>query len=86
MRISFGDDDDWRLYGYATPEVSLPKSAAIATENFAWTQFKQPAWAKEAKISGTEAVKKAVSIRFEIGGTGSGDFAIYSVGKAGSCK
>ncbi|MBR2089447.1 MAG: hypothetical protein IJ905_03560 [Fibrobacter sp.] len=86
LRISFGDDDDWRLYGYATPEVSLPKSAAIATENFAWTQFKQPAWAKEAKISGTEAVKKAVSIRFEIGGTGSGDFAIYSVGKAGSCK
>ena len=86
LRISFGDEDDWRIYGYATPEVSLPKSSTVITKDFSWSQFAQPAWAYEGKISGTEAVKKAVSIRFEIGGEGSGDFAIYSVGKSGSCK
>ena len=86
LRISFGDEDDWRIYGYATPEVSLPKSSTVITKDFSWSQFAQPAWASEGKISGTEAVKKAVSIRFEFGGEGSGDFAIYSVGKSGSCK
>lgn len=84
--ISFGDGD--RYYDYATPEVTLPVSTAIVTKDFLWSQFVQPEWtySNTEKITGTEAAKKAVSIKFLFAGSGNGDFAFYSVGKSGSCK
>ena len=87
LRFSFGEDD-WYLYYDATPEVTLPASTVITTKDLLWSQFAQPTWTDPdaEQITGTEAAKKAVSIKFWLTGSGNGDFAIYSVGKSGSCK
>lgn len=87
LRFSFGEDD-WYLYYDATPEVTLPASTVITTKDLLWSQFAQPTWTvpDAEQITGTEAAKKAVSIKFWLAGSGNGDFAIYSVGKSGSCK
>ena len=68
--------------GYANPAASLPKSTAGTMKALAWSDFKQPSWWKgDTKISGAEAAKKLVALKFKIqAAAGSYAFNIAAVG------
>ena len=75
--------------GYANPAASLPKSTAGTKKALAWSDFKQPSWWKgDTKISGAEAAKKLVALKFKIqAAAGSYGFNICSVGPYdGTCS
>lgn len=86
LEIGLGETEDSNL-GYDLPYVTLAKSTEVAVKDFSWSQFQQAGWG-DGKISGTEAATKAVQITFKIQQRDrtSGNFAIYSVGRYGTCK
>jgi len=73
---------------YANPSASLPKSGAPKTKQLAWSDFTQPSWYKgETKISGPEAAKQLVSIRFKIQEQeGNYSFRITKIDAYSNCK
>lgn len=85
LEMGLGDAED-AVIGYDNPNVTLPKSATGTNKFFTWSQFKQAGWGTD-KITGTEAAKKLVSIKFKIqGATGTtGHFNIMEVGEYGKC-
>ena len=87
LEIGLDERLEATVYTYALPFASLPKTISERqTVDISWSDFKEPGWGAE-HISGTEAVKKATKIRFKIQAkTGtSGDFAIYTIGRLGTC-
>ncbi len=89
LEMGLGDAVDATI-GYAQPYVSLPKSSSMETTKFLkWSDFKQPSWYKgDVKISGEEAAKILVSLKFRLqGASGEYDFNILSIGpyNGGSC-
>ena len=86
IELGLGDVD--ATIGYANPNFYLRKSAdtTIAVK---WSDFKQPFWYKgEVKISGEEAAKQLVAIKFKLQNTpGIYKFNITSVGPLnGECQ
>jgi len=81
LELGLGDAVDATI-GYANPNVSLAKASAPTTKKMAWSDFKQPAWYKEAtKINGTEAAAQLVAVKFKIQAVpGSYEFNIKAIG------
>ena len=66
FELGLGDDVDASI-DYANPAASLPKASAGLMKQLAWSDFKQPSWYKGSKkISGLEAAKQLVSMKFKI--------------------
>ena len=81
LELGLGDFDS--KIGYANPAVSLPKAAsARVTKALPWSGFAQPSWYKgTTKITGEEAAKQLVSIKFKIQSTpGEYSFRISMIG------
>lgn len=81
LELGLGDFD--AEIGYANPAASLAKaSASYANKAIPWSGFTQPSWYKGAKkISGEEAAKQLVSVKFKIQARpGNYDFNICSIG------
>ena len=74
LELGLGDFDS--KIGYANPAVSLAKAAnAPANKVIPWSSFSQPSWYKgTTKITGEEAAKQLVSVKFKIQNT-PGDYA-----------
>lgn len=74
--------------GYANPAAALPKATTPTQKALAWSDFKQPSWYKgETKISGPEAAKQLVSIRFKIQALeGTYNFRITKIDAYSNCK
>ncbi|MBR4558389.1 MAG: hypothetical protein IKO21_02290 [Fibrobacter sp.] len=96
LEISLGTAIDSRL-GEDRPRANLSKTPDRARQDLAWSNFKQAGWGCHGDslkagvcdtISGEEASKRAVQFRFYVqaksGNTG--NFAIYEIGKIGTCK
>lgn len=82
VELDLGDSLNQKL-GMALPVVDLPKSLMGTSKCFEWSDFKMPGWAKnfEYKITGEEAAKHVVRIRFRMQNQpGSYDFSIFAVG------
>ncbi len=66
LELGLGDEVDASIE-YANPAASLPKSSAGTMKQLAWADFKQPSWYKgTTKISGEEASKQLVALKFKI--------------------
>ena len=76
LELGLGDFD--AKIGYANPTFSLAKAtSASVTKYIPWSSFAQPSWYKgSTKISGEEAAKQLVSVKFKIQNT-PGDFPFY---------
>ena len=76
LELGLGDFDS--KIGYANPAVSLAKAAsAAATKAVPWSGFAQPSWYKgTTKITGEEAAKQLVSVKFKIQNT-PGDYTFH---------
>ena len=81
------DDKQDSLFAIATPNVSLSKTTTANAFNFKWSDFKMPSWAtKYNNISGEEAAKQLVGIRFKVqAAPGTSNFDIIEVGSYGNC-
>ena len=81
------DDKQDSLFAIATPNVSLSKTTTANAFNFKWSDFKMPSWAtKYNNISGEEAAKQLVGIRFKVqAASGTSNFDIIEVGSYGNC-
>lgn len=81
LELDLGDSIS-RDLEYDEPIVKLPKSSDGTDKCFQWSEFAQAGWGKGKKISGEEAAKTVVSIRFMVqskSGT-EGDFNIFGLG------
>ena len=81
LELGLGDFD--ATIGYANPAASLSKSAgSLEHKVIPWSSFTQPSWYKgKVKITGEEAVKQLVSVKFKIQASqGDYDFSICSIG------
>ena len=66
LELGLGDEVDASIE-YANPAASLPKSSAGTMKQLTWADFKQPSWYKgTTKISGEEASKQLVALKFKI--------------------
>ena len=76
LELGLGDFDS--KIGYANPAVSLPMAAsARVTKALPWSSFAQPSWYNgSTKISGEEAAKQLVSVKFKIQNT-PGEYPFY---------
>ena len=88
LELGLGDYD--AVIGYANPSVSLAKAASSIKGKFIpWSDFTQPSWYKgSTKITGEEAAKQLVSVKFKIQNTpGEYNFNIGMIGPyaGGSC-
>ena len=88
LELGLGDFDS--KIGYANPAVSLAKAASTSTtKSIPWSGFAQPSWYKgSTKISGEEAAKQLVSVKFKIQNTpGDYYFNICAIGPytGGTC-
>ena len=81
------DEKQDSLFAITTPNVSLPKTNTPNSFNFKWSDFKMPSWAtKYNNISGEEAAKQLVGIRFKVqAASGTSNFDIIEVGSYGNC-
>ena len=61
-------DTNERTYGYAIPQNILSATTNERFVRIPWSDFIQPSWWGGTKISGEEAAKKLVSIKFYISG------------------
>ena len=88
MEIGLDEELEDELYGFALPYATLAKTnSGRNVVDIPWTSFVQPSWAGDGKISGVEAAKMAKKIRIRMqakSGT-TGDFAIYTIGRLGTC-
>ena len=82
LEMSFGEKNDVEEFDYDIPFVTLAKTVAGTVKEFKWSQFKQAGWGRGARITGEEAAKRIVSLRFKVQGRSgsSGDFNIMAVG------
>ena len=65
LELGLGDFDS--EIGYANPAAGLAKASSIQVKSLAWSDFKMPSWYKEAtKITGPEAAKRLVAVKFSI--------------------
>ena len=81
LELGLGDFD--ATIGYANPSFSLPRAAsAQANKVIPWSGFTQPSWYKgTTKISGEEAAKQLVSVKFKIqAASGNYAFNICAIG------
>ena len=81
LELGLGDFD--ATIGYANPSFSLPRAAVgVAHKVIPWSGFTQPSWYKgTTKISGEEAAKKLVSVKFKMQAQpGMYDFNICAIG------
>jgi len=81
LELGLGDFD--ATIGYANPGASLAKAASsLGYKAIPWSSFTQPSWYKgTTKISGEEAAKKLVSVKFKIqAASGNYDFNISAIG------
>ena len=81
LELGLGDFD--ATIGYANPSFSLAKAASsLGYKAIPWSSFKQPSWYKgEVKITGEEAAKQLVSVKFKIqAASGNYDFNIHAIG------
>lgn len=81
LELGLGDFD--ATIGYANPSFSLAKAASsLGYKAIPWSSFTQPSWYKgTTKISGEEAAKKLVSVKFKIqAASGNYDFNISAIG------
>ena len=81
LELGLGDFD--AKIGYANPAASLAKSANVHTRKaIPWSGFTQPSWYKgDSKITGEEAAKQLVSIKFKIqAAAGNYNFNICAIG------
>ena len=79
LEMGLGDAGDAEI-GYDNPTASLAKATSAKTVLIEWAKFKQAGWGT-GKITGPEASKKLVALKFKIqakGGT-AGNFNIMSV-------
>ena len=86
VELALGDAVDASI-GYANPSVVLPGNDT--TVALKWSEFVQPSWYKaETKISGEEAAKQLVSVKFKMQApTGKYKFNIMSIGPLnGDCR
>ena len=80
LELSLGYFDE--EIGYANPAATLSKSTVGTVKSIPWAGFVQPSWYKgTTKISGPDAAKQLVSVRFKIQAqSGSYHFRICGVG------
>ena len=86
--LEMGLSAEMESKGYVGPNATIPATASIAMIDLPWENFHNSAW--DAQILVEEAVQQIASLRFvAIGQTGvkepQGDFAIYSIGRLGTC-
>ena len=85
FEMGLGDAGDAEI-GYDNPAASLAKATSAKTVGLEWSRFKQAGWGT-GKITGAEAAKKLVALKFKIqakDGT-TGNFNIMSVGDCWCC-
>lgn len=66
LELGLGEEKDKEI-GYDNPSVTLPKTVSQTTKAFSWSQFRQAGWGS-SEITGEEAAKILVAIRFRIQG------------------
>jgi hypothetical protein len=65
LELGLGDYD--ATIGYANPSFSLTQTSGRIYRIIPWSKFTQPSWYKgDVKITGEEAAKRLVSIKFKI--------------------
>ena len=76
---------------YDVPVKKLAKVKGMQVRNISWNEFVQGGWSP-IEFSGAEAAMEVKSIRFafylypsEISSSAKGDFAIYGIGRKGTC-
>jgi len=82
LQLGLGEEVDSQM-SYANPFVSLPKTNKDTSLKFKWAEFKQPSWVfnNSLHISGEEAAKQLVSVRFRMQDVaGAYDFNICAIG------
>ena len=74
-------DTNERTYGYAIPQNILSATTNERFVRIPWSDFIQPSWWGGTKISGEEAAKKLVALKFYMGGQeGTYNFLITKIG------
>lgn len=74
---------------YDVPNKSLPKSTVGTVKDIKWDEFQQAGWGRGLKISGEDAAKELVSLKFKIQGSvpgESGHFNVMAVGRYKTCS
>lgn len=87
LEMGFTDSLETAM-GYDVHSISLPKKTTGYVANFKWEDFQQAGWGKGVVMSGDDAAKELVSLKFRIQGKSgdSGHFNVIAVGKYNSCK
>lgn len=71
--------------GYNNPTALLTPSSSIRTVDFVWEDFEQEYWLNSTpKVSTSRVVSDAAAIAFKL--QSSNSFAIYAIGKIGTCN
>ena len=82
FNIILAEEDEASVTEYNNYLASVPKSEKITVIDLPWAKFKQETgWGK--KVDQASILEKVAEIRFRF--SRSGDFAILSVGRKGSC-
>ena len=77
LELRLGDSLD-KAMGYAQPGVDLQKTSTAKDTCLRWTDFKQPSWAGQKKISGLDASAILASMEFKVQG-GDGHKAYFNI-------
>ena len=86
IKLGLSDEKESAL-GLNVPNYTISESSDQKVVNISWSDFTQNSWGNGESITGADAAKELVYLRFEIQRKeGSYDFNITSVGTYGSCK
>ena len=81
LRLELGVENELDVTGGYNYGVNLPQSDSVIVKDFAWEKFNQPGW---GDIGESETLTKLAAIKLKF--SESGDFAVYSIGRQGTCK
>ncbi len=87
LEMGFTDSLE-REMKYDVPSVSLLKSTTGTVANFKWEKFLPAGWGDGLVLSGDDAAKELVSLKFKIQGVAGtiGHFNVIAVGRYGTCE
>lgn len=73
---------------YDVHSITLPKKTTGYVANFKWEDFQQAGWGEGVVMSGDDAAKELVSLKFKISGRSGdvGSFNVMAVGRYNTCE